>query len=260
MGYAVEVRGLKKRYPVMKNYKDIFTQFFRRTTIAALDGVDLFVNHGELFCLVGPNGAGKTTLIKILTTLVLPTEGEAWVNGWSVVGAPDRAKESIGFALGSEWSFYYRLTGRQNLEFFATLNGVGREGVVRVLEVTGLLSLADRPVASYSTGERQMMVVARALLGSPSIIFFDEPTKSLDPLTAERIRGFLKGLVREGKTIVLATHNLEEAASLADRLAIIDRGRIKAGGSIAELTGNGNRSLLEVFEKAVEAKGVERRA
>ncbi len=255
MGYAIEVRGLKKRYPVVKSYKDVFTQFFRRKTIAALDGVDLFVNHGELFCLLGPNGAGKTTLIKILTTLVLPTEGEAWVNGWSVVGSPNRAKDSIGFALGSEWSFYYRLTGRQNLEFFAALNDVGREGVVRVLEVTGLLSLADRPVGTYSTGERQMLVIARALLGSPSIIFFDEPTKSLDPLTAERIRGFLKGLVKEGKTIVLATHNLDEAASLADRLVIIDRGRIKAGGSIGEVTDNGRHSLLEVFEKAVKGVG-----
>lgn len=252
MGYAVELKGLRKAFPLSFRYRDLILHPFRRPMVRVLDGIDLCVNYGELFCLLGPNGAGKTTLIKILTTLVLPTEGEAWVNGVSVLKDADRVKKFIGFSASSERSFYYRLTGLENLSFFASLNGLDGQEVSRVMDWTGIAPLAGRRFSTYSAGERQMLGIARALLGDPLILFFDEPTISLDPLASEKIRDLLKQLVKEGKTVFVATHNLEEAAGLASRLAIIDRGRIKVCGTLAEITENGWRSLLEVFEQAVQ--------
>lgn len=240
MAYAIETFNLSKRFPRRKRFADFFSPQ-RTRWVTALNGVNLEVEEGEIFGLLGPNGAGKTTLIKILCTLLLPNEGKAYVNGYDVTSQPAKVKKNIGCFLEGERSFYFRLTGRQNLAFFATLQNInGRHAEARiekVLELMGLSRHADRLFMDYSIGMRQRLSLARALLNEPAILFLDEPTKSLDPLTAHKFRKFLKEeLVKErGKTLLIATHSLEEAEYLCDRLAFLDQGNFKALGNFEKI-------------------------
>ena len=228
---AIQVEGVTKRFPKMKRYREMLLHPFRREEITALRGVDLRVARGELFGLLGPNGAGKTTLIKILCTLVHPNEGRAWVNGYDTVSQSWRIRCSIGYVISEERSFYWRLTGRQNLEFFATLYNLeriqARKRIRWVLRLLGLESAADKMFKDYSTGMRQKLAIARGLLTDPAIIFMDEPTRSLDPLAAQHLRDFVieEIVARQGRTVFFSTHNLQEA-QLCRRIAILDRGKI----------------------------------
>jgi ABC-type methionine transport system ATPase subunit len=153
--------------------------------VTALDGLDLEVGRGRVFCLLGPNGAGKTTLIKVLATLVLPDGGRASVAGYDVALEPGPAKNAVGYAVSDERSFYWRLTGRQNLEFFGALYGLGGPArdrrIDELLRLAGLEEAADLRFNGYSTGMRQMLAFARALLADAAILLVDEPTRSLDP-------------------------------------------------------------------------------
>ncbi|MCK4337535.1 MAG: ABC transporter ATP-binding protein, partial [Candidatus Aminicenantes bacterium] len=255
---AIEIIALKKFYPVVKRYRELLLHPFRRKYVHALNGVDLTVESGKCFCLLGPNGAGKTTLIKILSTLVLPDEGTARVNGWDVVKDPNKVKANIGVALNEERSFYWRLTGRQNLDFFADLNGLSssekKDRLNYVFQFTGLEDAADSRFNTYSTGMKQMLALARALLIDARVLFVDEPTRSLDPKAAQKVRRFLREELvdKQGRTVFWATHNLMEAQEMAHKLAVIDHGIIKAVGKPSELTQDGKLSLQEVFEMAVE--------
>lgn len=256
---AITVENLKKHYPVIRGYRELLLHPLRKKRVAALDGVNLEVKEGRCFCLLGPNGAGKTTLIKILATLVLPDEGRASVNGFDVERQAEKARSSIGYAISEERSFYWRLTGRQNLEFFGRLNNIASSELNRkieeVLELTNLSEAADLRFNTYSTGMRMMMAFARALLTDARVLFVDEPTKSLDPQVAQKIRTFLRKemVERQGRTVFWATHNLAEAEEFAQELAIIDKGKIKVKGTVAGLTGNGRLSLQEVYNRAVES-------
>jgi len=259
---AILTENLVKRYPVFRGFRDLVRRPFDRRTVTALDGLDLRVEPGRVFCLLGPNGAGKTTLIKILATLVLPDGGRAAVAGHDVAGDPRRAKAAVGYAVGEERSFYWRLTGRQNLEFFGALYGLrGAARDRRVADVLGLVGLedsADRRFNAYSTGMRQMMAFARALLADAPVLLVDEPTRSLDPRAADRIRSFLRDELagRQGKTVLWATHDLGEAADRADDIAVISRGRIRLHGPAATLASGGRTSLREAYEQAVgESEG-----
>ncbi len=220
-----------------------------------MDGVDLVVEKGEVFGILGPNGAGKTTLIKILCTLILPTAGSARINGFDIEKESGRVRESIGLVTTDERSFYWRLTGRQNLEFFASLHNFysddARNMVDELLGVVDLKYAADERFLNYSAGMKQRMAIARGLLNDPAVLFMDEPTRSLDPGAAQGLRNFIKEeIVKErGKTIFISTHNLEEAEELCDRVAIFDDGRIKVIGSPADLKaslGDGSK-LSDVF-------------
>lgn len=254
---AILAEGLVKRYPVFRGFRELLRRPFDRPAVTALDGLDLRVEPGRVFCLLGPNGAGKTTLIKVLATLVLPDGGRAEVDGHDVAAEPQLAKAAIGYAVGEERSFYWRLTGRENLEFFAALYGLrGRARDRRVAEVLGLAGLADsahRRFNSYSTGMRQMLGFARALLADAPVVLVDEPTRSLDPQAADRVRSFLRAELagRQGKTVLWATHDLAEAADLADDIGVISRGRIRLQGPAAALAGGGRAALREAYEKAV---------
>ncbi len=257
---AISIENVRKDYPVIRGFRELLFHPRRRRTVTALDGVSLEVEAGRCFCLLGPNGAGKTTLMKILSTLVLPDDGRTFVNGYDVEHEPDRVRASIGFAINEDRSFYWRLTGRQNLDFFASISGLGRDESARkvheVLELTGLVEAAGHRFNTYSTGMRQMMALARALLSGPDILFVDEPTRSLDPKAAKRVRSFLREELvdRQGKTVFWATHNLMEAQELAHDVAIIDGGTIRTSGSVDALTGGGGMSMQEVYEKAVDGK------
>jgi ABC-2 type transport system ATP-binding protein len=256
---AVSVRGLVKRYPHVRRFRDLILHPFRRSFLTALDGVDLDVESGRCFCLLGPNGAGKTTLIKILCTIVLADGGEAWVDGFDARREPDQIKARIGFAIADERSFYWRLTGRQNLEFFSALHRIpaaeSRRRIGELLKLTGLEGAADSRFNTYSSGMRQMLAFARALLTDARILFVDEPTRSLDPRSAAKIRAFIKRELvgRQGKTAFWATHNLAETAEVADDLAIIDKGSIRVSGTLSGITENGRLSLQDVFIRTVGA-------
>ncbi|HVP89730.1 MAG TPA: ABC transporter ATP-binding protein [Terriglobales bacterium] len=260
---AVSVDGLVKRYPVFGGFRDLARHPFRRPTRAALDGVSLEVGPGRAFCLLGPNGAGKTTLIKVLTTLVLPDGGRAFVAGHDVERSPAAVKRAVGYAINDERSFYWRLTGRQNLEFFGALAGLGGrrrdERVAGVLCLTGLESAADVRFNAYSTGMRQMLSIARALLADAAILFVDEPTRSLDPKAAAAVRAFLRRELVDArkKTVFWATHDLAEAAEFGHEAAVIDRGRIMARGPVDRLTEGGRLSLRQVYDRALAAAGAE---
>jgi ABC-2 type transport system ATP-binding protein len=243
MSVAILAEKLTKVYVKRRSLREVVLRPFRRAErITALADLDLEVQTGEIFGLLGPNGAGKTTFLKVLAGLVLPTAGRALVQGVDVARDDRTVKRSIGFMTSDERSFYWRLTGRENLEFFGRLYGLSAGEARRVsaslLGIIEMEPLADRPFMGYSTGMKQRLAIARALLHDPPVLCLDEPTRSLDPIAAKHLRRFvLERLSRErGKTVLLATHNLQEAEELCGRLVVLDRGRVLRQGSVAEIT------------------------
>lgn len=238
---AIETFDLTKKYLPPGRLRSILMKSPIKESVTAVDKVSLEVAKGELFGLVGPNGAGKTTLVKTLCTLLWPTSGRALVNGYDVSREENQVKASIGFVSGEERSFYWRLTGRQNLRFFASLGNLfGKEATERIDEVLERLDLkeaADNMVYSYSSGMKQKLAIARGLLTRPSVLFLDEPTKSIDPLMAIKLKRFVrKELVeKEGKTVFLTSHRLEEVEMLCDRFVILNKGKATFCGTLAQL-------------------------
>lgn len=242
MPSAIVVEDLAKTFIKRRSLRDIITHpWGKPETVIALDGVSFSVPSGEIFGLLGPNGAGKTTLLKILSCLIIPTRGTALINGLSTQRDEMRVKASIGFVTSDERSFYWRLSGRENLRFFASLynlsHAAGRRRSQELIDRLDLSEKADHAFMTYSSGMKQRMAVARALLHDPPVIFMDEPTRSLDPQAAKHLRALVaESLCRqEGKTILLATHNLAEAEELCSRIAIIHKARIRRMGTLAEV-------------------------
>jgi ABC-2 type transport system ATP-binding protein len=233
-----------------------------RGAVEALREVTLTIKGGEFFGLFGPNGAGKTTLIRILSTLIIPSSGSASVLGFDVVGEADRVRASIGLVFSNENSFYGRLTGQQNLEFFAALQNLSareaRRRTAELLDFFSLTAAADKPMQSYSTGMRQKLNVARALLHNPPVIFLDEPTKGMDVLAAESLRSLLRAelVERQGKTVLLTTHDLQEMESLCDRVGILEKGKLRAVGSPADLIREANTTVVYRLELVGHVNGL----
>src|SRR6266567_2307352 len=230
---AVRVEGVVKRFGAT----------------VALDGAGLEVPGGMVFGLLGPNGAGKTTLVRILATLLAPDAGRAEVLGHDVVREPAAVRELIGLT-GQFAAVDELLTGRENLEMFGRLFKLSREEARRrageLLERFDLAQAADRPARTYSGGMRRRLDLASSLLTRPRILFLDEPTTGLDPRSRNEIWGIVRELVREGATVLLTTQYLEEADQLADRIAVIDRGRVIAQGTGNELKDRVGGQILEV--------------
>lgn len=243
MDYAVETFNLTKTFKIRKGKKDSQSgRFFSKgemSEINAVDHINLKIRRGELFGLLGPNGAGKTTTIRLLATLLLPSEGSAKVNGYDVVKEPDKVRESIGVVMMGERSLYWRLTGRENLEYFAALHHIPpkmwKERIDSLLEFVGLADRGDDLVEKYSSGMKQRLTIARCLLHDPPVLMLDEPTLGLDPGAARSIRNMIKNLRDQGKTIILTTHYMKEAEELCDRVGIIHKGKIIALDSPANL-------------------------
>jgi ABC-2 type transport system ATP-binding protein len=231
---AVQTVGLTKEFD--KGRYTVWQRLRRepdpRTVFRAVDGIDLSVDEGEIFGVLGPNGAGKTTTLKMLATLLEPTSGEARVLGIDVRKQPREVRARLGAMLSGERSLYWKLTGRENLEYFAALYHVpARETRARIdgaLEAVHLMDRADDYVERYSTGMRQRLALARALLPDPPLLILDEPTVGLDPQSARDLRERVRELRRQGRTVLLTTHYMEEADQLCDRVAIIDHGKIVA--------------------------------
>lgn len=210
----------------------------------ALRDVSFSLREGETLGLLGPNGAGKTTLLKIIATLLYPTSGRVLVHGCDVSKNSVEARRYLGLVTSDERSFYWRLTGRQNLFFFAALYGLPQRDaapkIAVLLEVLGLTAAADRPFLGYSSGMRQKLAIARGLLNEPRIVLYDEPTRSLDPISAQQIRSWIqKNQVKvPHQTHVLATNQLQEAEQLCHRVIIINQGSVIALGTINQIREN----------------------
>jgi len=224
---AIEVSHLRRVYSSQIGV-------IKRTTreVVAVDDVSFEIREGELFGLLGPNGAGKTTTVKMLTTLLIPTSGSASVKGFDVVNQADEVRRRIGFIFGGERGLYWRLSGIDNLRYFASLYSmdyeVTKKRIPYLLEMVGLNGRGDEKVQGYSRGMKQRLHVARTLLHDPDVLFLDEPTLGLDPVGAREFRQVILDLQSEKKTILLTTHYMFEADALCNRIAIINHGRIIA--------------------------------
>ena len=232
-GLAIEVQGLVKSYG----------------EVVALDGLDLQVEAGTVFGLLGPNGAGKTTLVRVLATLLRPSGGRARVMGHDVIAEPLAVRRRIGLA-GQFAAIDAELTGRENLEMIARLyrlsNVVARARADEVLDRFGLVEAADRRVSTYSGGMRRRLDLGASLTGRPPVLLLDEPSTGLDPRSRQELWMIVDELRRDGTTVLLTTQYLEEADRLAQRIAVVDRGRIAAQGTAAELKATIGTVVLSV--------------
>lgn len=224
---AIEVIHLRRIY-------NANVGMLRRTIkeVVAVDDISFEIGDGELFGLVGPNGAGKTTTVKMLATLLIPNEGTAKIQGFDVVKDADEVRKRIGFIFGGERGLYWRLSGIDNLRYFASLYHVDpevtRKRIPYLLELVGLKDRGNEKVEGYSRGMKQRLHVARTLLHDPQVLFLDEPTIGLDPVGARDFRKVIRDLQSEHKTILLTTHYMFEADSLCQRVGVINQGRIVA--------------------------------
>jgi ABC-2 type transport system ATP-binding protein len=211
-----------------------------RPKVRALDNVSFRLEKGKVLSVLGPNGAGKTTLLKVLSTLIIPDAGTVTVNGLSLGADDDAIKASVGLMASAERSFYWRLTGRQNMEFFAALYGLRpKTARARIKGLSALFGIdyLDRRFDSYSTGMQQKLALARAVIHDPPVLFLDEPTRSLDHPSAVGFRRFIRDELvgKRGKTVLLATHSIDEAACMADIVMVLDRGRTMVYGPLDKL-------------------------
>jgi ABC-2 type transport system ATP-binding protein len=235
----------------------------RPLEVEAVRGISFDVAEGELFGLLGPNGAGKTTTIKMLITLLLPTAGEARVLGYDVVRDAREVRKRIGYVFGGDRGLYERLSGLDNLRYFAELYGVSgkaqRLRIQEVLELVGLTGREGERVEGYSRGMRQRLHIARGILHDPQVVFLDEPTIGVDPVGARALRSMIAGLVDAGKTVLLTTHYMFEADSLCDRIAVIAGGRIVAAGTPSALKERvADQTVVEVEVFGIEEHDVTR--
>ena len=207
--------------------------------VRALDGVSLDVRPGEVHALLGPNGAGKTTLLRLLTGLATPTDGYVGVLGRNAAAHRGGLQSRVGFVPSGDRTFYERLSGEENLLFFARMHGMrkraGRERAHELLEQVDLAAAARRPVSTYSHGMQKRLSVARALLTAPPVLLVDEATHDLDPEQAERVRALVRGLAADGSAVLWATQRIEEIRGFADQVTLLVEGRVRFAGPVSGL-------------------------
>jgi len=248
---AIRVETLEKSFPPARSGWRALLQPFEKPSVLALAGISLEVRPGEALALLGANGAGKSTLLRILATLILPTKGRAQIAGHDALRDPRAVRRHLGYHAGSDVGFYPRLTCRENLRFFGSLNhlpsALAAERIAHLAGQFRLEDALDRQVRTLSSGTVQRLSLARALLHEPRVLLLDEPTRSLDAIGAAEFRRFLKTeILRGGETTLLfASHALSEIELLADRIAIIDSGRLLASGSLNELKNRIGAASLE---------------
>ena len=235
MKHAIQIENLVKRFG----------------DVTALDGLSLEIEEGEIFGLLGPNGAGKSTTINILSGLLAPTQGSAKVGGFDIAKDPENVKKIIGVC--PQHSAYYKyMTGRENIKLFGDLHGMPKklinERSAKLIEKIGLEEAADRKSDGYSGGMVRRINLAMALINDPDIAFLDEPTVAMDPQSRRATWDFIEEFRRSGKTVILTTHYIEEAEELADRVGIIDHGKLIALDTPqALIDANGGENLEDVF-------------
>jgi len=256
--FAVQTFDLCRTFKVKKAKKEESNGL-----VTALDNVNLTIKKGELFGLLGPNGAGKTTLIKILSTLLLPTSGKAFVDGIDVVKYPEKVRKIINMVTGGETSGYGILTVKETLWMFSQFYGiptrVARERIDQMLELLDMEKFAKTKIGKLSSGMRQKMNIIRGFVCDPEILFLDEPTLGLDVQISRDVRKYIKKWVKENpqKTVLLTTHYMAEADELCDRLAIIDQGKVMAYDSPSNLKRALKRDAVFHIEVNLLTNGLE---
>lgn len=262
MEAEVRVERLSKTY-FPKQRTGLFKSETRQ--VEALKAVSLDIQQGEIFGLLGPNGAGKTTLIKCLTTLLLPTSGDAWIHGYHVVDQENLVRAAVGCMLMGERGLYWKLTGRENLVFFGALYHLAprarQQRAEEIIELLHMEEIADRTVETYSSGQKMMLAFGKALINDAPVLILDEPTNTLDVPSARELRALVRNLNQQGKTVIYTTHIMDEAETLCDRVAIIDHGDVIDQGSVEELKQSLQRDhvthiegvIPEAASRAVEA-------
>lgn len=249
----ITVEDVYMHYPVPKRYIEYITKTFKQETFTALDEINLRINTGDRVAFLGSNGAGKTSLLKIIGGLLYPSSGDVVVNGYNTIKDNRNARKRVGFILNEERSFYWRLTGLQNLRFFGTLdNKYGEEleqNVNDLVRLVGLEKAGNKLFAGYSSGMKQRLAIARGLLSDPDILILDEPTKALDPISAEDIKNIISERIHEKKerTLLIATHSFVEAQSLCNKVCIMENGKILTYTALNELI-NQYRTLEHCYK------------
>lgn len=234
--------GLMKHFPARRDWGAVLKHPFKRDRVTIIHGLSATVDSGEFFGILGPNGAGKTTVFKMLSASTIPDAGTASVHGLDVVTDARAVRQMIGCVMANDRSLYWRLSAVENLKLFAALHRLPtREATRRIDEVLDIVDLNEsrsKMVATFSSGMKQRLLIARALLPKPRVLLLDEPTRSLDPVSARNFRRFLQQELsaRLGCTVILATHSSEEALELCDRVAVLDKGELLAIGTPDELS------------------------
>lgn len=250
---AVSVEALSKRFPIRRSWLALMRHPFGTGYTPVVTDVSFEVPTGEFFGLLGPNGAGKTTVFRMIAAGVIPDSGSVRVHGYDVVHQPQQVRRQVGCVLGDERSLQWRLSAFENLLLFSALHGLhGAAARQRIAELLDLVGLGDRGISlvnTFSSGMKQRLLIARALLSRPRVLLLDEPTRSLDPISARDFRRFLRKEIaqREGCTVILATHSSEEAFELCDRVAVLHKGRLLAVGKASELRHQYAESRYEVW-------------
>jgi len=240
------------------NLRRVYKMRDRNASVTALDGVSLEIEAGEVHGLLGPNGAGKTTLVKMLSTVLLPSSGTASILGHDIVRDSAAIRSLIGIVFGGDRGIYGKLSGRQNLEYWAALYNVPikktRSRVDALLERVGLSDRAEYKAETYSRGMKQRLHLARGLIANARVLFFDEPSIGMDPLAARDFRKLVKELRNEDRTILLTTHDMAEAEAVCDRVTLIDHGQVVAvetPRSLAKLIAKHERIDFEGIDQSL---------
>jgi ABC-2 type transport system ATP-binding protein len=237
----ISIQNVYMQYPLPRRYIDYLKSPFKIKKQIALKNICLDIKSGDRVAFLGANGAGKTTLLKLVGGLLYPSQGHILVNRFNTVKDNLKARNSVGFVLNEERSFYWRLTGIQNLMFFGALDNLHgnnlNEKIKEVIQLVGLNEAGNRLFAGYSSGMRQRLAIARGLLSNPDILILDEPTRTLDPISAEDIKQILTERIHYGneKTMLIATHRLDEAEELCNKVCFMKKGMILAFGNTKEL-------------------------
>ena len=240
MESIITVSSLTKVFRPPLSLRSLLGLAAKNITIQALDNLSFGLSRGKILGILGPNGAGKTTLLKIIATLILPDQGDIIVNGYHTGKDDEKLKSFVGLILDEERSFYWRLTGRQNLDFFAALYGLNKENTRRRIdELLDLFEVdyADKRFDSYSTGMKRKFALMRGIIHNPELILLDEPKKSLDYPSAVYLRNFIRDKLvkKEAKTVIFTSHHMDEAMEFADIFMILRKGTILGMGTLDEL-------------------------
>jgi sodium transport system ATP-binding protein len=227
--------------------------------VKAVDEISFTVKDGEIVGLLGENGAGKTTTLRMLATMLKSTGGTAKINGFDIVNEPQKIRGQIGILFGGEVGLYDRLTARENIRYFAKLNGMSKEQTDKTIDkLTKTLEMEeyiDRRVGKFSRGMKQKVAIARSIVHEPSVMLFDEPTAGLDVSAARIVQDFIKKCKEENRSIIFSSHSMSEVEKLCDRIVIIHRGKIIETGTVSELKAKYNdEDMEEIFMRLVGGK------
>ncbi|AKA69097.1 ATP-binding cassette domain-containing protein [Clostridium scatologenes] len=230
------------------------TKIFKN--ISAVDNINFEVNNGEIVGLLGENGAGKTTTLRMLATMLRPTSGTALINNYDVNKDPENVRGEIGILFGGEVGLYDRLTGRENISYFAQLNGMSKEKTEKSIEYLAknleMEEYLDRRVGKFSRGMKQKISIARSIVHNPSVVLFDEPTSGLDVTAARIVQDFIKKCKSDNKAVIFSSHSMAEVEKLCDRIIIIHKGKIIETGTIEALKSKyNNNDMEEIFMSLV---------